>query len=221
MHLALNVAQEIDSKRHRNVEDAFSAAFLVTDIKCQKALGDTAAGSTAVAVLVRLVGNKLWAVTANCGDARAVLCVNGSAVRLSCVRLHLRSERNRALLLTRPACYFDLTCSSHCMFDRLGWCGCEHGFVWVLALSSCVLARAVAFRITKHQMLRRCNASQRRAALCCAIVSLVCWPWLAALVTLPSRSSCPAPRTPPHEAWTPRYVVWLLAAAGCVDVDAW
>jgi len=83
MHLGENLAREVASKKHKSMDDAFNAAFLVTDIKCQTALRDCAAGSTAVACLVRMVGQKRYVFTANCGDARAVLCRNGAAERLS------------------------------------------------------------------------------------------------------------------------------------------
>lgn len=88
MHLGENLAREVASKKHKSMDDAFNAAFLVTDIKCQTALRDCAAGSTAVACLVRMVGQKRYVFTANCGDARAVLCRNGAAERLSLVRIH-------------------------------------------------------------------------------------------------------------------------------------
>lgn len=83
MHLHSNLAKEVASKKHRSMDEAFASAFLVTDIKCQQALKDTAAGSTAVAVLVKMSGQKRYVFTANCGDARAVLCRNGAAERLS------------------------------------------------------------------------------------------------------------------------------------------
>lgn len=58
------------------------AAFLLTDTE-GNASNEMAAGATAVACIVRRSGSSRYVYTANCGDARAVLCHDGRAVRLS------------------------------------------------------------------------------------------------------------------------------------------
>ena len=84
-HLHDAVEKELEVKGLRTVEECLKAAFLLTDIECSKT-GEYAAGSTAVVCIVRRVHHKRYVYTANCGDARAVLCHNGRAVRLSRVR---------------------------------------------------------------------------------------------------------------------------------------
>lgn len=81
-HLHDNVARELHEKDSRSVEECLKSAFLLTDIECSHT-GEAAAGSTAVVCIVRHQGRKRYVFTANCGDARAVLCHRGTAVRLS------------------------------------------------------------------------------------------------------------------------------------------
>jgi hypothetical protein len=61
---------------------------LHSDMECAK-VEDPNSGSTAVVCIVRTVGPKKYLYTANCGDARAVLCRNGRAQRLSKVCVYL------------------------------------------------------------------------------------------------------------------------------------
>jgi protein phosphatase PTC1 len=72
----------LNEKTHKSVEECMRTSFLMTDIECAKK-GEAASGSTAVVCIVRNVGAKRYIYTANCGDARAVLCHDGMAVRLS------------------------------------------------------------------------------------------------------------------------------------------
>jgi protein phosphatase PTC1 len=81
-HLHDNVERELRVKGARSVEECLKAAFLMTDIECAKA-AEPASGSTAALCIVRRTGPKRYVYTANCGDARAVLCHGGTAVRLS------------------------------------------------------------------------------------------------------------------------------------------
>jgi hypothetical protein len=85
LHLHVNVENELKLKGDRSVEECLRAAFLYTDIMCH-GTGEQASGSTAVVCLVRSDAAKRYVYTANCGDARAVLCHKGAAVRLSKVR---------------------------------------------------------------------------------------------------------------------------------------
>jgi serine/threonine protein phosphatase PrpC len=85
LHLHVNVEKELRAKGDRSVEECLKAAFLTTDMLCN-ATGEQASGSTAVVCVVRRQGAKRYVFTANCGDARAVLCHDGAAVRLSKVR---------------------------------------------------------------------------------------------------------------------------------------
>lgn len=82
LHLHVNVEKELLGKGDRSVEECLRAAFVVTDVECG-ATGEQASGSTAVVCIVRRAGPKRYVFTANCGDARAVLCHAGVAVRLS------------------------------------------------------------------------------------------------------------------------------------------
>ncbi len=82
LHLHVNVEKELRLKGDRSVEECLRAAFLVTDMECSMT-GEQASGSTAAVVVVRRQGQKRYAYTANAGDARAVLCHAGVAVRLS------------------------------------------------------------------------------------------------------------------------------------------
>jgi serine/threonine protein phosphatase PrpC len=86
LHLHVNVEKELRAKGDRSVEECLKSAFLTTDMACN-ATGEQASGSTAVVCIVRRQGQKRYVYTANCGDARAVLCHDGTAVRLSKVRL--------------------------------------------------------------------------------------------------------------------------------------
>jgi protein phosphatase PTC1 len=58
---------------------------VVADVECQHH-GEPASGSTACVCLIRTHGPKKYLYAANCGDARAVLCKNGRALRLTRVR---------------------------------------------------------------------------------------------------------------------------------------
>lgn len=82
LHLHVNVERELQVKGDRSVEECLRAAFLYTDLTCH-ATGEQASGSTAVVCIVRRAGAARCVYTANCGDARAVLCHGGAAVRLS------------------------------------------------------------------------------------------------------------------------------------------
>ena len=64
------------------MEECLRAAFLLTDVECRDT-GEQASGSTAAVCIVRRVAAKRYVYTANVGDARAVLCHAGVAVRLS------------------------------------------------------------------------------------------------------------------------------------------
>ena len=82
LHLHLNIERELQKKGDRSVEECLKSAFLITDLECA-ATGEQASGSTAVVTIIRRQGQKRYVYTANCGDARAVLCHSGLAVRLS------------------------------------------------------------------------------------------------------------------------------------------
>lgn len=82
LHLHVNVEKELLKKGDRSVEECLKSAFLITDLECA-ATGEQASGSTAVVAIIRRQGPKRYVYTANCGDARAVLCHSGLAVRLS------------------------------------------------------------------------------------------------------------------------------------------
>jgi protein phosphatase PTC1 len=100
LHLHVNVEKELRVKGDRSVEECLKVAFLTTDMLCNST-GEQASGSTAVVCIVRRQGAKRYVFTANAGDARAVLCHDGAAVRLSKVR----GGRGAALhVRLRPAC---------------------------------------------------------------------------------------------------------------------
>jgi serine/threonine protein phosphatase PrpC len=82
LHLHVNVERELQVKGDRSVEECLRAAFLYTDLSCH-ATGEQASGSTSVVCIVRRAGAARCVYTANCGDARAVLCHGAAAVRLS------------------------------------------------------------------------------------------------------------------------------------------
>lgn len=82
LHLHVAVEKELQVKGDRSVEECLKAAFLITDMECS-ATGEQASGSTAAVCVIRRQGPKRYIYTANCGDARAVLCHAGAAVRLS------------------------------------------------------------------------------------------------------------------------------------------
>lgn len=86
VHLHKNVGKWLsEAGSSRTAEESVAAAFVATDVECSKA-GDYSSGSTACVCIVRTQGPRRYVVTANCGDARAVLCADGRAVRLSKVR---------------------------------------------------------------------------------------------------------------------------------------
>lgn len=106
LHLHVNVEKELTAKGDRSIEECLKAAFLITDMECS-ATGEQASGSTAAVCIVRRQGQKRYVYTANCGDARAVLCHAGVAVRLSKVRAAgvrplLEAARGRLLCLPLP-----------------------------------------------------------------------------------------------------------------------
>jgi protein phosphatase PTC1 len=62
--------------------EALRQSYLLTD----KQMGESQiqfSGTTCISSLIRKKGDERWLFTANAGDARAVLCRNGKAVRLS------------------------------------------------------------------------------------------------------------------------------------------
>uniref|UniRef100_A0A7S1CBR4 PPM-type phosphatase domain-containing protein n=1 Tax=Bicosoecida sp. CB-2014 TaxID=1486930 RepID=A0A7S1CBR4_9STRA len=67
----------------RSVEECLSSAFYFADIKAKALYGSSAAGATACTCFVKTSGRDKYVYTANCGDARAVLCAKGVARRLS------------------------------------------------------------------------------------------------------------------------------------------
>ena len=82
LHLHVSIDRELRIKGDRSIEECFKSAFLITDAEAS-VTGEQASGSTAVVCIVRRQGAKRYVYTANCGDARAVLCHAGTAVRLS------------------------------------------------------------------------------------------------------------------------------------------
>lgn len=84
-HLHKNIEEELRRKGSRSVEECIKAAYLLTDINCSKTR-DPASGATSITCIVRKSKDRKYIYTANCGDARAVLCHNRTAVRLSKVR---------------------------------------------------------------------------------------------------------------------------------------
>ena len=82
LHLHVNVEKELRVKGERSVEECLKAAFSITDMEASLT-GEQASGSTAAVCVVRRQGPKRYVYSANCGDARAVLCHAGVAVRLS------------------------------------------------------------------------------------------------------------------------------------------
>ncbi len=85
LHLHGNIEKELRAKGDRSVEECLKTAFLVTDMECS-GTGEQASGSTAALCVVRRMNGKRYVYSANCGDARAVLCHDGRAVRLTKVR---------------------------------------------------------------------------------------------------------------------------------------
>lgn len=82
LHLHNTVERELRDKGDRSVEECLRAAFLTADVECRDT-GEQASGSTAAVVVVRRQAAKRYAYAANVGDARAVLCHAGVAVRLT------------------------------------------------------------------------------------------------------------------------------------------
>ncbi len=95
LHLHVNVEKELRGKGDRSLEECLKAAFLATDMECSMT-GEQASGSTAAVCIIRRQGAKRYVYTANAGDARAVLCHAGMAVRLSKVRRRRAGRRARA-----------------------------------------------------------------------------------------------------------------------------
>jgi len=69
-------------EKHTDPLEALRQSYLITD----KQMGESQiqfSGTTCISVLIRKQGNERWLYAANAGDARAVICRNGNAVRLS------------------------------------------------------------------------------------------------------------------------------------------
>lgn len=86
-NLADLLAKEIgehEESGDRTMEQCLVSAFHITDMRAKATYGASAAGSTACVCVVKTKGTSKFVYTANCGDARAVLCTgDGSAKRLS------------------------------------------------------------------------------------------------------------------------------------------
>jgi serine/threonine protein phosphatase PrpC len=79
-HLHVNFREQIELGL--DVAEAFKTSFLKTD--ADMAAGDVGySGSTVAAAFIQTVGDKRILHTANCGDARIVLCRNGQAQRMT------------------------------------------------------------------------------------------------------------------------------------------
>lgn len=79
-HLHINFLEQIELGLEPS--EAWKAAYLKTD--ADMADGDVGySGSTVATAFVRKVGEKTFLHTANCGDARIVLCRGGKAIRLT------------------------------------------------------------------------------------------------------------------------------------------
>lgn len=79
-HLHLNMREQLELGTE--IHAAWKAAFLKTDADMPS--GDVGySGSTVAAALVRVEGGKRFLHTANCGDARIVLCRDGKAKRMT------------------------------------------------------------------------------------------------------------------------------------------
>jgi len=77
-----NLQEELEKNPDVAPLEALRAAYLTTD----KQMGETQihfSGTTSISVLIRKEGKERWLYAANAGDARAVICRNGVAVRLS------------------------------------------------------------------------------------------------------------------------------------------
>ena len=90
--LEKQIAAEIKAKPDGSVEECLASAFLLTDMESHKeGLEKSGSGSTAVVCLLRTgeagrvaeEEGKKYLYAANCGDARAVLCNGGTALRAS------------------------------------------------------------------------------------------------------------------------------------------
>jgi hypothetical protein len=78
-NLVKNLVQELSTSS--TVKDALTQAYLQTDKNFIRENENDESGTTCVSALIDLPRNKFW--IANAGDSRAVLCRNGTAVRLS------------------------------------------------------------------------------------------------------------------------------------------
>uniref|UniRef100_A0A7S2WAS5 PPM-type phosphatase domain-containing protein n=1 Tax=Mucochytrium quahogii TaxID=96639 RepID=A0A7S2WAS5_9STRA len=77
------LAELLHEQDKRPVSEAFTSAYLITDIETSKE-GLTISGSTAVTCLLRVEDGSKVLYTANVGDSRAVLCRgDGTAERLT------------------------------------------------------------------------------------------------------------------------------------------
>jgi len=89
-HLHENLARAVE-ENPTNVPDAFTKAFNVTDRNMQ-ASGINSSGCTACSCLLRAEGDSRIIYTAHLGDARAVICRGGLAVRLTSMSDHKATD---------------------------------------------------------------------------------------------------------------------------------
>lgn len=81
-NLHKNLSELLESHPETDPEEAIKQAYLITD----KQMGDTQiqfSGTTAISTLIRVENGTRKLYAANAGDARAVICRNGKAERLS------------------------------------------------------------------------------------------------------------------------------------------
>mmetsp|Transcript_23614 Transcript_23614/g.32227 ORF Transcript_23614/g.32227 Transcript_23614/m.32227 type:complete len:320 (+) Transcript_23614:74-1033(+) len=79
-HLHENLTRKL--KENMKVPQALKESYLETDIQVAENK-ITYSGATSVSCLIATIEEKRMLYTANCGDARAVLCRNGKAIRLT------------------------------------------------------------------------------------------------------------------------------------------
>eukprot|EP00929_Paragymnodinium_shiwhaense_P064943 TRINITY_DN32609_c0_g1_i1.p1 TRINITY_DN32609_c0_g1~~TRINITY_DN32609_c0_g1_i1.p1 ORF type:complete len:288 (+),score=48.52 TRINITY_DN32609_c0_g1_i1:89-952(+) len=90
-HLHDNLLAEINRSPSNGVPDAMVRAFNDTDRNMQ-ASGITSSGCTACSCLLMKEGNTRFIYTAHLGDARAVICRGGLAVRLTSMSDHKATD---------------------------------------------------------------------------------------------------------------------------------
>lgn len=81
-HLDEVLRREIHFDKARSVQDCLASAYIITDIQSRKA-GLMSSGCTAVTTYLESKGGRRTLHVANVGDARAVLCKAGKAIRLT------------------------------------------------------------------------------------------------------------------------------------------